>query len=112
MSMENRSQSNQTTGHLNLYSESLCRKYLHNYKRSFYNYRSTTSILFTRKVRKCTEIIYEDFERDIDSEKFIHLMSKQSYVKGEKTEEIRNELASNSTMQLLIQQIKSGWPSE
>ena len=58
------------------------------------------------------EIIYKDFERDIDSEKFIHLMSKHSYVKDEKTEQIRNEIASNSTMQLLIQQIKSGWPSE
>ena len=39
-------------------------------------------------------------------------MSKHSYVKDEKTEQIRNEIASNSTMQLLIQQIKSGWPSE
>ena len=58
------------------------------------------------------EIIYEDFERDIDSEKSIHLMSKHSHVKDEKTEQIRNEIASNSTMQLLIQQIKSGWPSE
>ena len=58
------------------------------------------------------EIIYEDFERDIDSEKFIHLMSKHSHVKDEKTQQIRNEIASNSTMQLLIQQIKSGWPSE
>ena len=58
------------------------------------------------------EIIYEDFERDIDSEKFIHLMSKHSSVKDEKTEQTRNEIASNSTMQLLIQQIKSGWPSE
>ena len=58
------------------------------------------------------EIIYEDFERDIDSEKSIHLMSKHSYVKDEKTEQIRNEIASKSTMQLLIQQIKSGWPSE
>ena len=44
------------------------------------------------------EIIYEDFERDIDSEKFIHLMSKHSYVKDEKTEQIRNEIVSNSTM--------------
>ena len=58
------------------------------------------------------EIIYEDFKRDIDSEKFIHLMSKHSYVKDEKTEQIRNEIASDSTMQLLIQRIKSGWPSE
>ena len=58
------------------------------------------------------EIIYEDFERDIDSENFIHLIARHSYVKDEKTEEIRNEIASNSTMQLLIQQIKSGWPSE
>ena len=48
----------------------------------------------------------------LTQEKFIHLMSKYSYVKDEKTEQIRNEIASNSTMQLLIQQIKSGWPSE
>ena len=39
-------------------------------------------------------------------------MSKHGNVKDEKTEQIRNEIASNSTMQLLIQQIKSGWPSE
>ena len=30
------------------------------------------------------EIIYEDFERGTDSEKFIHLMSKHSYVKMRK----------------------------
>ena len=58
------------------------------------------------------EIIYEDFERDIDPEKLIRLMPEHSQAKDEKTERIINEIVPNSTMQLLVQQIKSGWPSE
>ena len=46
------------------------------------------------------------------TQKNSYISCQNSYVKDEKTEQIRNEIASNSTMQLLIQQIKSGWPSE
>ena len=114
MSMENRSQSNQIIGHLNLLSESLCHKHLHDYKRCFYNYKSTTDINLVYKKGKemyladalsrayLPEIIYENFQRDIDSEKVIHLMSKHNYVNNEKTEQMRNEIASNSTTYLLL----------
>ena len=39
-------------------------------------------------------------------------MPEHSQAKDEKTERIINEIVPNSTMQLLVQQIKSGWPSE
>ena len=56
------------------------------------------------------EIIPEQFEEDIASERFIHLMSSESYVTDRKLQTIKDEIQSNATMQLLVQQIQGGWP--
>ena len=56
------------------------------------------------------EAIHEQFERDIESEHFIHLMSVESYVTDCKIQEIKDEISTNETMQLLVRQIQTGWP--
>ena len=56
------------------------------------------------------EIIPEQFEEDIASERFIHLMSSESYVTDRKLQVIKDEIHTNETMQLLVQQIQDGWP--
>ena len=56
------------------------------------------------------EIIPEQFEEDIASERFIHLMSSESYVTDRKLQVIKDEIHTNETMQLLVQQIQYGWP--
>ena len=57
------------------------------------------------------EIIPEQFEEDIASERFIHLMSSESYVTDRKLQTIKDdEIHTNATMQLLAQQIEDGWP--
>ena len=56
------------------------------------------------------EIIPEQFEEDIASERFIHLMSSESYVTDRKLQTIKDEIQTNATMQLLVQQIQDGWP--
>ena len=55
------------------------------------------------------EVIHEQFERDIESEHFIHLMSVESYVTDRKIQEIEDEISTNETMQLLVRQIQTGW---
>ncbi len=59
-----------------------------------------------------TDIIHEQFERDIETEHFIHLMSVESYVTDRKIQEIKNEISTKETMQLLVRQIQSGWPEK
>ena len=56
------------------------------------------------------EIIPEQFEEDIASERFIHLMSSEFYVTDRKLQTIKDEIHTNATMQLLAQQIQDGWP--
>jgi transposase InsO family protein len=56
------------------------------------------------------EVIHEQFERDIESEHFVHLMSVESYVTDRKIQEIKDEISTNETMQLLVRQIQTGWP--
>ena len=56
------------------------------------------------------EIIPEQFEEDIASERFVHLMSSESYVTDRKLQTIKDEIHTNATMQLLAQQIQDGWP--
>ena len=56
------------------------------------------------------DITDEQFERDIAAEHFIHLMSSESYVTDRKLKAIQEEIKTNETMQLLVQQIQSGWP--
>ena len=53
----------------------------------------------------------EQFERDIKSEKFIHLMSDTSYVTDRKLDEIKKHVTQDITMQLLIQQNDTGLPT-
>ncbi len=55
-------------------------------------------------------IIQEQFEEDIASERFIHLMSSESYVTDRKLQAFKDEIHTNETMQLLVQQIQDGWP--
>ena len=56
------------------------------------------------------ELVHEQFEADIDSERFVHLMSIESYVTDRKLQAIRSEVSTDHTMQLLQQQIQTGWP--
>ncbi|CAB4024841.1 Hypothetical predicted protein [Paramuricea clavata] len=56
------------------------------------------------------EIIPEQFEEDIASERFIHLMSSESYVTDRKLQAIKDEIHTNETMQVLVKQIQDGWP--
>lgn len=56
------------------------------------------------------EVATERFERDIESEKFIHLMSTKSHVTDRKLLEIKKAIENDETMQLLIQWIHKGWP--
>ena len=56
------------------------------------------------------DITDEQFERDIAAEHFIHLMSSESYVTDRKLKAIQEEIKTNETMQLLVQQIQSRWP--
>ena len=44
------------------------------------------------------DIVSEQFERDIDSAHFIHLMSSESYVTDRKLREIQGEIATNEAM--------------
>ena len=50
------------------------------------------------------DITDEQFERDIAAEHFIHLMSSESYVTDRKLKSIQEEIKTNETMQLLVQQ--------
>ncbi|CAB4030046.1 Hypothetical predicted protein [Paramuricea clavata] len=56
------------------------------------------------------EIIPEQFEEDVTSERFIHLMSSESYVTDRKLQAIKDEIHTNETMQLLVKQIQYEWP--
>ena len=51
------------------------------------------------------DITDEQFERDIATEHFINLMSSESYVTDRKLTAIQEEIKTNETMQLLVQQI-------
>ena len=52
----------------------------------------------------------EDYEKEMNDEKYIHLMSSQSYVTDRKLQEIKKHVAEDERMQLLVQQIQTGWP--
>ena len=56
------------------------------------------------------EIVHEQFEADIGSERFVHLMSTESYVTDRKLQAIRSEVSTDQTMVLLQRQIQTGWP--
>ncbi len=56
------------------------------------------------------EIVHEQFEADIDSERFVHLMSTESYVTDRKLQAIRSEVSTDQTVILLQRQIQTGWP--
>jgi hypothetical protein len=56
------------------------------------------------------ELNEEQFERDMNSERFIHLMSTASYVTDRKIEAIKTEILQDETMQTLREQIEKGWP--
>ncbi|CAB4045661.1 Hypothetical predicted protein, partial [Paramuricea clavata] len=61
-------------------------------------------------VYKNVNIIPEQFEEDIASKRFIHLLSSESYVTDRKLQAIKDEIHTNETMQLLVKQIQDGWP--
>ena len=79
------------------------------------NARTTTSLRITLVYKKGTKMYMADalscahplyiidklFERD---------MSSESYVTNHKLKAIQEEIKTNETMQVLIQQIQSGWP--
>ena len=56
------------------------------------------------------DIYEEDYEKEMNDQKFVHLMSTQSYVTDRKLQEIQQQIAEDQTMQLLIKQIRDGWP--
>ena len=58
------------------------------------------------------DIIAEQFKKDIESEKYIHLMSKTAHVTDRKQNEIKNESSSYESMQTLVKNICGGWPSD
>ena len=58
------------------------------------------------------EIITEDFERDMEEEKYIHLMSCKAYVTDRKLEEVKQHIKKDEDMQQLIHQIQKGWPND
>ena len=57
-----------------------------------------------------SEIVHEQFEADIDSERLVHLMSTESYVTDRKLQAIRSEVSTDQRMVLLQRQIQTGWP--
>ena len=57
-----------------------------------------------------TEVREEQFERDMKVEKCINLMSARSYVTDRKLEERKKHIHEDKAMQLLIQQMLTGWP--
>ena len=56
------------------------------------------------------EIVEEQFDRDIEQEKCIHLMSKKAYITDRRLQEIAKENKVDNSIQKLIGQIKLGWP--
>ena len=58
------------------------------------------------------EIVEDDFEREMTEEKYIHLMSTKSYVTDRKLDEIKEHIQRDENMQLLIKQIRKGWPED
>ena len=56
------------------------------------------------------EIIEEQFDRDIEQEKCIHLMSKNAYIADRRLQEIAKENKADNSIQKLIEQIRLGWP--
>ena len=52
----------------------------------------------------------EQFEPDMNSERFIYLMSTASYVTDRKIAAIKNENRHDKTMRKLREQIENGWP--
>jgi hypothetical protein len=56
------------------------------------------------------ELNEEQFERDMNSERFIHLMSTASYVTDRKIAAIKAEIRQGETMQTLREQIEKDWP--
>ena len=56
------------------------------------------------------DIYEEDYEKEMNDQKFVHLMSTQSHVTDRKLQEIQQHIAEDQTMQLLIKQIRDGWP--
>ena len=52
----------------------------------------------------------KQFERDINSECFIHLMSSESYVTDRKIAAIRSEILRDESIRQLCSQIQQGWP--
>ena len=58
-----------------------------------------------------SDIIEDDFEREIAEERCIHLMSIKAYVTDCKVDEIKENVCNDDTMQQLITQIRLGWPS-
>ena len=53
----------------------------------------------------------EEFESDIEAEKYVHLMSTEGYVTDRKLLDIKREIESDETMQQLTLMIQQGWPS-
>ena len=53
----------------------------------------------------------EQFERDMNEERFIHLMSTESYVTDQKITAIKAEIRQDTNMQKLRAQIETGWPA-
>ncbi len=51
----------------------------------------------------------EQFERDINSERFIHLMSSESYVTDRNIAAIRSEILRDESMRQLCSQMEQGW---
>ena len=56
------------------------------------------------------ELNEEQFERDMNSDRFIHLMSTASYGTERKIAAIKTEIREDETMQTLREQIEKGWP--
>ena len=56
------------------------------------------------------ELQEEQFEQDMNSERFIHLMSTASYVTDQKIAAIKNENHHDETIRKLREQIENGWP--
>lgn len=56
------------------------------------------------------ELHEEQFEKDMNSERFIYLMLTASYVTDRKIAAIKNENRQDETMRKLREQIEKGWP--
>ena len=58
-----------------------------------------------------TDIVTDNFEREIAEEKCIRLMSTEAYVTDRKLKEIEEHMYTDNQMRLFVTQMKQGWPS-